>query len=273
MEGAVRKMSRVVMIASYKGGVGKTTLSSGLAYVAARHENRVAALDMDLEFGGLDIALGEENSAGASVADALRGRCSWEAALTPCAADGLFLMSSPMSLNDSMADVTQEIVDALMWELKKSNDLVLLDMPAGGGPLFEKLAACPWVDEVILVSTDAPTALRTAEKCGMRLAQVSSKRVRLAINCYRVDRPEENSAGILDILDTVSVPVIGVIPFDAKVSGALRQGRPITAMEGSPAAGAIENIFLRLAERQIPLLQGIVKKRKRNKLYRMNSKK
>lgn len=161
------------MIASYKGGVGKTTLSSGLAYIAARHENRVTALDLDLEFGGLDIALGQENTAGQSVADVLRGKCSPEKGAVACAQEGLFLLASPMALNDSLGDVTQDMVDSLMEHLKERNDLVILDMPAGGGPLFEKLAVCPYVDEVLLVSTDAPTSLRTAEKCGMRLAQLT----------------------------------------------------------------------------------------------------
>lgn len=265
-------MSKVIMVASYKGGVGKTTLSSGLAFVAARHENRVLAVDMDLEFGGLDIALGEENSAGESVVSVLRGRCTPEEAVVSCQQEGLLLLASPMTLNDPMTDITQERVDSFLEPLKKMGDLVILDMPAGGGPLFELLANSPYLDEILLVSTDAPTSLRTAEKCGMRLAQLTLKPVRLVVNCYRVDQPGENSMGLLDILDKVSVPAIGVIPFDAQVYRALRRGKPITAVEDSAAATAIENVFLRLAERKVALLDGIVKKRKRTALYRTKHK-
>ncbi len=257
------------MIASYKGGVGKTTLSSGLAYVAACHGNRVTALDLDLEFGGLDIALGEENTAGVNVLDVLRGHCSPDEGAIACAKEGLYLMGSPMALNESLEDVDGSAVDALLYKLKCTSDLVVLDLPAGGGPLFEKLANSPYVDEVILVSTDAPTSLRTAEKCGMRLAQLTSKPVRLAVNCYRVDRPKENSVGLLDILETVSLPAIGVIPFDLEVGKALRMGQPVTARKDSAASTAIENLFLRLAGRSVPLLNGIVKKKKRSKFYRI----
>ena len=260
-------MSKLVMVCSYKGGVGKTTLSAALAHVAALNENRVIAVDLDLEFGGLDIALGAENAVGGSFLDLLGTDASLDKLLLPCQPHNLKLMAAPMAVPRQIGDVDPAQVEKALCLLKARADLVVMDMPAGGGPLFEKLATSPALDEILLVSTDAPTSLRSAEKCGVRLGHISGKPVRLCVNTYYVDAPRSNQAGLFSILNTVCLPAIGVIPFDPAVAASLSRGEPITAVENSPAGIAVENIFYRLAGEQVPLLDGIVTKRKRKKLY------
>ena len=146
-------------------------------------------------------------------------------------------------------------------------DLVILDMPAGGGPLFEKLIRSGGVDEVLLVTTDAPTSVRAAEKCGMLLSDIGIKKTSLIINGYHVDKPKQNSAGLWSMLESVSLPAAGVIPYDPVVGLSLRMGKPVTAMNRSPAGLAVENIFMRLAGETVPLLDGVISKRKRKKLF------
>ena len=260
-------MSKLVMVCSYKGGVGKTTLSAALAHVAALNENRVIAVDLDLEFGGLDIALGAENAVGGSFLDLLRPDGDPASLLLPCQPDNLSLVAAPMAVDQDLHAVEPAQVERALGLLKAQADLVVLDMPAGGGPLFEKLATSRALDEILLISTDAPTSLRSAEKCGVRLGHISGKPVRLCVNCYNVNTPRSNQAGLFSILETVCLPAIGVIPFDPAVASSLSRGVPVTAVENSLAGTAIENIFYRLAGEQVPLLDGILSKRKRKKLY------
>lgn len=264
-------MSKAVMIVSYKGGVGKTTLCAALAYVAADHGNVVTAIDLDLEFGGLDIALGEENAAGASAVEYFRGAATLEQSRIPCRKDGLYLMCAPMTLRENARGVTLEALREGIARLKTESDLLLFDLPAGGGPLLEMLVSTGEIDEILLVSTDAPTSLRSAEKCAAQLSG-SGVPIRLVVNSYRVDSPNANSAGLLEILDSVCIPVLGVIPFDPAVPLGLGRGVPATALEDSPAGLAAENVFLRLAEKRVPLLDGVIKKRKRKQLYRKRNK-
>ena len=266
-------MSKAVMIVSYKGGVGKTTLCAALAYVAAEHGNVVTAIDLDLEFGGLDIALGEENSTAPSALEYFSNRATPEQARIPCRKEGLYLMNAPMTLREEGEGITAEMLREGIARLRQENDLVLFDLPAGGGPLLDRLLESGEIDDVLLISTDAPTSLRSAETCASRLARRSKAQIRLVVNCYRVDSPESNNAGLLDILESVCVPVIGVIPFDPAVSLGLGRGVPATALEDSPAGLAAENVFLRLAQKRVPLLDGVLKKRKRNHLYRKKQKK
>lgn len=53
--------SRVIVITSGKGGVGKTTTTSNLAVALARGGHRVVAVDADIGLRNLDVVMGLEN--------------------------------------------------------------------------------------------------------------------------------------------------------------------------------------------------------------------
>ena len=69
-------MTRVIIVTSLKGGVGKTTVTANLAMTLARKGHKVAAIDCDLESRCLDMVLGLENDSLYNISDALSGRCS-----------------------------------------------------------------------------------------------------------------------------------------------------------------------------------------------------
>ena len=261
-------MSMTIMVTSLKGGVGKTTFASALAFTAARGSQRTVCVDMDFGSGGLDIALGAENSLGANIIDVFRGRAAPDKALICCGSlPELTLISSPMTVFGTHPDVTPAQIDAALAELRKISDLVILDMPAGGGEFFSVLAASSQIDLIVVVTTDTPTSVRSAEKCGIELARLSKKPVKLVINCYDVHRPKKNGAGLVELVGNVAVPALGVIPFDPAVRSALIEGRPVTAVAKSDAARAVMNIHSRLCGENVPLLSGIIGSGRRKKLF------
>ena len=53
-------MSKIVVVTSGKGGVGKTTTSASLASGLARHGKKVAVIDFDVGLRNLDLIMGCE---------------------------------------------------------------------------------------------------------------------------------------------------------------------------------------------------------------------
>ncbi len=261
-------MSKAIMVTSLKGGVGKTTFASALAYTSALDGQRTVCVDMDFGSGGLDIALGAENALGASIVDVFRGRIGADNALVCCGAmPELTLIPSPMSAFSVHSDVTPEQIDAALGRLRLISDLVIFDMPAGGGEFFQTLAASPHIDLIIIVTTDSPTSVRSAEKCGIEIAGLTKKPVKLVINGYNVNKPSKYGVGLVDLVNSVAVPALGVIPYDPAVRRALAEGRPVTAFRNSPAARAVRNVSVRISGGSVPILSGIIGHRKRNKLF------
>ena len=66
-------MGKSYIVTSFKGGVGKTTLSANLAMSLARRGHRVVAVDCDLESRCLDIVLGLENATLFNLCDCIKG--------------------------------------------------------------------------------------------------------------------------------------------------------------------------------------------------------
>ncbi len=258
-------MGKIIVVTSLKGGVGKTVLSSSLAYESARRGERVLGVDMDLGTGGLDIALGREDSVIPTFLDLLSGQVQPDQALFP-GDDGVYFLSAPVFFNESsLNEVSQETFNALLCYLKDVFDLVIFDMPAGGGAAFRFFEESGIVDQILLVTTAAPTSVRAAERCAMRLRQ--PEKARLILNSFRMTKPGDNPFGVVEVIHRTSVPIIGVVPFDNGAEKALAKGTPLAAVKKSTAGKAVGNILTRVHGERVPLLLGVIQKKKRKRFY------
>jgi septum site-determining protein MinD len=68
-------MSRIIVITSGKGGVGKTTVTANLGMAIARLGHKVALVDADFGLRNLDLLLGLENRVVYTAVDVLAGQC------------------------------------------------------------------------------------------------------------------------------------------------------------------------------------------------------
>ena len=121
------------------------------------------------------------------------------------------------------------------------------------------------MDQILLVSTAAPTSVRAAERCAMRLKQ--PEKAKLVLNSFRVSRPGDNPFGVVEIINRASVPILGVVPFDPGAEKALAKGIPLTGIRKSDAGKAICNVCSRLLGENVSLLHGVMKKKKRIRFY------
>lgn len=258
-------MGQIIVVTSLKGGVGKTVFSAGLAYALAQKGKRVLAVDMDLGTGGLDIALGREDSVLPTLIDLIEGTARPEEALFP-GDDGVFFLAAPVFFNEkSLENITTKAFCEMIAYLKSAFDVVIFDMPAGGGAAFPFLEECPDVDMTVLVTTSAPTAVRAAERCAMRLK--TPEKTRLLLNSFHLTRPDDNPFRVIEVIHRTSVPIIGVVPFDSGAEKALAKGTPLSANRKSMAGKAIHNIAARLFRENVPLFSGVMPKGKRNRFY------
>ncbi len=266
----VRKVGKVIMVASLKGGVGKTTVSAALSYALANLGHKTVAVDMDFGVRSLDIALGHENSTCPSCFDVITGKASMGIALDPDSrSDSLYFISAPMSVDLTYdQEVTDKLFEKFIFDLKREFDFVILDMAAGTGKLLDLARDSGAVDEAFIVSTQNAASIRAAEKLGSTFSEKGIEKVRLIINSFDHERVgKDDYVSIMDVIDHCSVTLMGVVPYDKRVERLVSSGKTVTEGKHSKAGIAVNNIARRVSGEEVILLDGIIPKRKRLKYY------
>lgn len=237
-------MGMVILVASGKGGTGKSTTTAALACALAERGRRVICLDADAELRNLDLCLGLSDTALMDYGDVLEGRCPLEDALTPSPAfPALFLLAAPV-------EPPQEQAVSLIPRLRQECDYCLLDCPSGltGASLW---AAC--ADLALIVATPDPCSQRDGARAAQVLAEHGLSKARLIIN--RVSRRllRSTAATLDDTIDSVGLQLIGYVPEDSGVTLALAQGVPLLSLYRRGAAAAYRRIAGRLDGQRVPL--------------------
>lgn len=257
-------MSQIFLLTSFKGGVGKSTLAANLALKLARLPSRVLLCDLDFDLRTLDLLTGCEDRLLFDVCDVVYGRKAlFEAALPFGCADGLYFLGAPYKCRDT---IDKEAFAKRLKELSEGFDYVLLDTPGGDTITFEAAALCS--DCAFVVATQAPASLRGAERTASALSERGLSSL-LIINSFDSQSVlDDRRAGILSVIDTTKVSLLGVVPYDRALSFAQEKG-VLADGELFSSSRAFENIAKRIAarqtgERNIPILYGVrgVKRKK-----------
>ena len=183
-------LGNVIMITSCKGGVGKTTMTAGIAAALASQGKNVIAVDMDFGVRSLDLALGFENLVCSNAYDLISHACTLDQAyVSSPILPNLKFMPAPVGFASSMlSGISQQDIDEFIDVLKKEFDYVILDMPAGFGWSFEMVASSPMLDMPIVVCSHSPSAVRAAEKTAFELYRLGQTSPRLIINMFNIDK-------------------------------------------------------------------------------------
>lgn len=239
--------AQVIMLASGKGGTGKSTVSVLLGAALAARTNRVLLVELDSGLRSVDIIAGVCGDTVYDLEDVLCGRCIPEKAVVESALyKDLFVISAPYSGGHIGAGALHTFVE----KLAPAFDFVLIDTAAGMGAPFE--AASEVCDQAILVLTPDPVALRDGRIVADALYERGCAQVRLLIN--RVPRSLENT-GVSDLdecIDTVGAQLIGVIPESAQVMHASTASARLE--KTSLAARAFAAVARRLCGCDTPLV-------------------
>lgn len=258
------------MITSCKGGVGKTTMTAGIAASLAMQCKNVIAVDMDFGVRSLDLALGFEDSVCSNAYNLMTGSCSLEDAHTQSSLlPGLKFMPAPIRFDGLMLDkITSEQINTFIYLLKKNFDFVILDMPAGFGRLFEFVASCEETDSPVVVCSHSPSAVRAAEKTAFELFRLGKTSPRLIINMFNIPFVKKGYyPGIIDIIERSSVQLLGVVPADHGIDSIQQRGGLINCLTlNGNGSTAIKNIARRISGENVSLMNSIMKATKRERL-------
>lgn len=229
-------MTRLTVIASGKGGVGKTCLAIGLAQALAEGGARTALVDGDLGLANVDVQLGVTPAR--DLGHVLTGACTAEQALTPHPAG--FALLPGRSGAAGLASLGAEGLDRMVALLRALPvEELVLDLGAGLSLAQRRLAAA--ADLLLVVVTEEPTSLTDAYAVLKLHRTDGGGQAALVANMVQGPAQATRVHGALDQACRhflgQGVKLLGHVRRDAKVPAAIRAQAPLlTRHPASPAA-------------------------------------
>jgi len=245
-------MTRVIVVSSGKGGVGKTTLVANLASALAQFNQSVIAVDCNMTTSNLGIHLGIPTYP-RTMQDVLNGRARIKDAMYFHPA-GFRVIPADISLSKNLVPHSHELID-VFYKLVGETDFVLIDSAAGLG--HEALASLDAADEVIIITNPELPALTDALKLKKLAESVSTYNLGVVVN--RV-KGEDNEYHIDDVESFLDSPILGIVPEDSAVRDAIAMKEPVVISNpNSKASLHIKAIAAKLIGREfepkLPLTQ------------------
>jgi ATP-binding protein involved in chromosome partitioning len=240
--------TRVMLIASGKGGVGKSSVTTNLAVALAQRGKNVAVIDADVWGFSIPRMLGVEHPP--AVIDTML--------VPPVGAGGVRCISMGFFAKEDQPVIwrgpmlhkaLEQFLTDVFWD---DPDFLLVDLPPGTGDISLSLAQFLPNAEVYVVTTPQPAAQRVAQRAGFMAQKVNLKIKGVIENMSWFvgddgKRYELFGAGGGDELaERLEVPLLGQIPLLTELRAGGDSGNPIVLREpGSEAA----QVFARMAER------------------------
>ncbi len=258
--------TRVLAIASGKGGVGKSSVTVNLAAAMASMGLTVGVLDADIWGFSVPRMLGMSGRLEGVRADDGSGK----------------ILPNERRIGDGLVKVvsTGNLVDdegtALMWRglmLTKAVeqflrdvqwgdlDYLLIDMPPGTGDVQMGLARMMPRTDLIIVTTPAVSAQKVAIRAA-DMARRSFLRVAGVVenmSAFTCDHGETyalfGTGGGQTLADEIGVELLGQIPLEPSVAAAGDAGEPVATAGEGPAADAFRAIARRIVDHTVPPVQ------------------
>lgn len=266
-------MSKVIVVTSGKGGVGKTTSTASIGAALAQSGQKVCVVDFDVGLRNLDLVLGAERRVVYDLINVAQGDAKLaQALIRDKRVDSLSLLAASQTRDKDA--LTYEGVERVIGELRNSFDWVICDSPAG----IERgaLLAMRFADQAIVVTNPEVSSVRDSDRI---IGLLDSKTSR-AENGERMDKQllltrfdsgrsaRGEMLSIADVLDILSIPLLGVIPESEEVLRASNLGAPVT-INGSagPAGRAYREAARKLAGDTAPVAIPDQKKTFFNRLF------
>ncbi len=201
----------IIPVMSPKGGVGKTLVSTLLAYSLGKHGFKTALLDLDITNPTAHIVLGIDTS---------EVKPREEKGLIPPSIHGIYFMSiayfieedKPLPLRgDEIDNVIREILAITIWG---SLDVLIIDTPPGTSD--EVLDVLSYFKDIqpIIVTTPSPLSIKSLERLLQLLNDYNVKVLGVIENMYRSDLINTR---IYEITRKYQVKYLGSIPYEKDI--------------------------------------------------------
>lgn len=253
-------MTRIVVVTSGKGGVGKTTTSASFSSGLALRGHKTVVIDFDVGLRNLDLILGCERRVVYDFVNVIQGDASLNQALIKDKqTDNLYIL--PASQTRDKDALTQEGVGKVLDELKEMGfEYIICDSPAGieTGALM----AAYFADDALVVTNPEVSSVRDSDRI-LGILSAKSKRaidgaepVRefLLLTRYNPKRVSDGEMlSLQDIEDILRIRLIGVVPESEAVLQASNQGIASIHLEGEDVSEAYKDVVARYLGEDRPL--------------------
>lgn len=252
-------MAKVLVVTSGKGGVGKTTSTAALGAALAQTGQKVAVVDFDVGLRNLDLVLGAERRVVFDLINVVQGVAKLSQALIrDKRVETLWLL--PASQTRDKDALTEVGVGGVIREMRSKFDWVICDSPAGierGATLAMRFA-----DAAVIVTNPEVSSVRDSDRIIGLLDSKTEKAERgehmdkhILITRYDAQRAQRGEMlNIEDILEILSIPLLGIIPESQEVLRASNVGSPVTLCNATSApARAYLNAARRLKGDVVPM--------------------
>jgi len=253
-------MTRVVVVTSGKGGVGKTTTSASFASGLAMRGKKTAVVDFDIGLRNLDLILGCERRVVYDFVNVIQGDCTLKQALIKDKRlDTLYVLAASQT-RDKEA-LSPEGVRRVLDELAAEGfDYIICDSPAG----IEKGAhlAMYFADRAVVVVNPEVSSVRDSDRILGLLASKTQRaeqgnggvKEHLLLTRYSPRRVATGEMmSVNDVKEILGLDVIGVVPESPDVLSASNAGVPVILNEASDASRAYDDAVARLLGESLPL--------------------
>ncbi|MFV0451420.1 MAG: Mrp/NBP35 family ATP-binding protein [Propioniciclava sp.] len=258
-------LTQVILVASGKGGVGKSSVTVNLAKALQEQGRTVGVLDADIYGHSIPPMLGIADADVTGIDDMI----------LPVVVDGLKAISIGMlkQSRDQVIAWRGPILDRALQQFLADVywgdlDFLLVDLPPGTGDVAMSLGAKLPNAEVLVVTTPQQAAAEVAERAGTMASMVEQKVIGVVENmayletvCPHCDQSHRvelfGSGGGQRVADALSlrlgypVPLLAEVPLDPAMSSSGDAGVPLVASDATlPAARALSGVAEQLATRK-----------------------
>jgi ATP-binding protein involved in chromosome partitioning len=238
--------TRVLLIASGKGGVGKSSITTNLAVALANRDHKVAIIDADVWGFSIPRMLGID-----------RPPVVIDTMLIPPEAHGVSVISMGFFAEEDQAVIwrgpmlhkaLEQFLTDVYWD---EPDFLLIDLPPGTGDISISMAGFLPRSEVYVVTTPQPVAQKVAQRAATMADKVNLE-VRGVIENMSWFTGDDGkhyelfgTGGGTELAEKCGVPLLGQIPLTPKLRDGADNGRPIVVTDPDSEAALI---FAKIAE-------------------------
>lgn len=234
-------MSKIIVIISGKGGVGKTTTAVNLGAAIKYFNQDVLVIDANVTTPNVGLHLGSPE-APVNLNHVLRGEAEPFEAIYEHES-GMKVMPSSLSIKE-LKKLKPDRLKDFKKDFKKLSEIIIMDSAAGLGN--EASSALNIADEIIIVTNPEMPAITDALKT-IKLAQ-SMKKIVSGVIVTRVKKNQIEMQPDI-VKDMLEVPILGMIPEDICVQESLNLKNPVVhSHPKSKASRAYKEIAAKLLD-------------------------
>jgi ATP-binding protein involved in chromosome partitioning len=239
--------TRVLAVASGKGGVGKSSVTTNLAVALAQRGRKVAAVDADVWGFSMPRMLGIDRPP--TVIDDV---------IVPPDANGVTLISMGFFARDDQPVVWRgpmlhKALEQFLTDVHWGDpDYLVVDMPPGTGDIALSMAQFLPRAEVVVVTTPQPAAQKVAQRAAYMARKVNLQVMGVIENMswFRCDHGASyrlfGEGGGRELAEQLEVPLLGQVPLVPELREGADTGRPIVVVHPNDEAA---QVFTAIAER------------------------